>query len=351
MAVIYADMVRIQEFRDRWEAVPPQMEASVADRDDYVSAARMALEKGLEEAERICNAARIALDHARDALEKASKTEDGPSDSLRRAVERCERAYEFARRQQEELEEHRDRFQEESLREMAEQDRTLESCKSLGKKGSQWVDGYVQKLTDAKRAIFEDAPSGTGSFQTPDGGYVGARDLTDGERAELAARTGWSEKAWNKCQLRPDGSLWFKTNNSAQDMHFYNGVMFQRDTVMINGVRVEGVFPKFDVTYQPDVLMPEELWKGCGKNNNAQFAWCRSQLKTAVESNPALAAQFTKEERKLIAAEKELPNYTWHHNQQPGKMQLVPSKKHSAGMHGVNHTGGYALWCTVFPEE
>ena len=96
--------------------------------------------------------------------------------------------------------------------------------------------------------------------------------------------------------------------------------------------------------------MPEGLWKGRGSNSPEQFAWCREQLAQAVETNPALAAQFTAQERDLIAARKPLPNYTWHHHQQPGRMQLVLSDRHNAGMHGVNHTGGNALWCTMLGQ-
>lgn len=344
MAVIRAEWGRIKYFQEQWEAVPRKLEGAISDREDLIAHARLALEKGQEEAEKIRDKTRQALDKARDCLERAKRTECGPSEHECREAERCERAYEWACRQLEKVKAQRERLDEGAARCTDRQDRAMESIKRLEKKGSGWLLEYIQTLLDAKRAIYEDVPSGGGSFRTADGGYESARSMTDEERTALQEKTGWSEKTLNKCQIRPDGSVWLRTNNSIKDMETYNGVWFQRDTITIGEVRVEGIFPKFNAVYEPEITLPEELWKGRGNGYNVHFAWCRSMLKAAVESDLALAARFSAEERSLIEKEKPLPGYTWHHHQQPGKMQLVRSDEHSAGMHGVNHTGGNSLW-------
>ncbi len=350
MAIIYARIGQIKGFQGLWEALPAQLEASVSDRDHHIANTRSILDQGILEAEEIRDKTHKNLLRVQEELEREMRSEDGPSESLRRRVMQCERAYAFASRQLERLETQRESFDEVSARCTARQDRALTEIRRLGRKGGDWFTGYVQLLQEAKRALFQDAPVGNGSFLAADGGYVGARELTDEERTDLQAKTGWKDNTLKKCQLRPDGSVWLKTNNSIRDSETYNGIWFERDTVLIGNVRVEGIFPKFDAAFEPTERLPESLWKGQGSNYEAHFAWCRAQLKAAAAQNPALAARFTAVERSLIAEEKPLPNYTWHHHQQPGKMQLVLSKKHSAGMHGVNHTGGNALWCTEFPD-
>ncbi len=342
MAVIYANIDRLEHFQEHWESLPSPLEAAISDRDTHISDTRTALNSGILEAEEILNKAQKRLAQVQEEMDAARRSPDGPSRALSQRLEQCERAYEQARRQLETLEAQRERFHQVSARCTARQDQALEAIKKLSAKGSDWFCGYIELLQEAKRAIYEDVFSGSGSFLAPDGGYIGARELTAEECADIQEKTGWTDNQLHKCQIRPDGSLWYKTTNCEQDMEHYKGVWFQRDTVIINGVRVEGIFPQFNSLFQPEACLPESIWN---KSREAHFAWCRTQLKIAVENNPALAAHFTAAERKLIAAEEPLPGYTWHHHQQPGKMQLVRTRQLRKALHKVGHTGGYALWC------
>ena len=36
--------------------------------------------------------------------------------------------------------------------------------------------------------------------------------------------------------------------------------------------------------------------------------------------------------------------YVWHHNEEPGKMQLVRREDHDRAIGGAAHTGGSSLW-------
>ena len=348
MPAIYAKIQQIAHFQEHWDSLSPPLEAAISDRDTRISNTRRLLENGVMEAGEIRDRAHRQLVQAQEEVEIAKRSPDGPSHALSQRLEQCERACEQATRQLERLEAQQDRFAEVSQRCAARQDQALTAIKQLGNQGSGWLARYIQLLHEAKRALYEDVTAGGGSFLTPDGGYIGARTLTGEERTDIQEKTGWTEKQLNKCQIRPDGSLWYKTTNCEQDMERYKGVWFQRDTVIINGVRVEGIFPQFNSLFEPDSRLPESIWS---RPREVHFAWCRAQLKVAVENTPSLAAHFTAAERKLIAAEEPLPDYTWHHHQHPGKMQLVRTKMLRKALHTVGHTGGYTLWCSPLQDD
>ena len=63
-------------------------------------------------------------------------------------------------------------------------------------------------------------------------------------------------------------------------------------------------------------------------------------MKEAVEKDPELRAKFTEEQLEDIANGRTPDGYTWHHNQQPGEIQLVDESVHSQ----TGHTGGYSIW-------
>ncbi|SDY71277.1 HNH endonuclease [Thermoactinomyces sp. DSM 45892] len=59
-----------------------------------------------------------------------------------------------------------------------------------------------------------------------------------------------------------------------------------------------------------------------------------------LESDKDLRDEFVKANHEWIEAGEDPVGYTWHHNQDEGKMQLVESKVHGA----VRHTGGRPTW-------
>jgi hypothetical protein len=52
------------------------------------------------------------------------------------------------------------------------------------------------------------------------------------------------------------------------------------------------------------------------------------------------AKQFTEEQLEQIMNGDTPDGYTWHHNEETGKMQLVKSETHAR----TGHTGGRAIW-------
>jgi hypothetical protein len=118
--------------------------------------------------------------------------------------------------------------------------------------------------------------------------------------------------------------------------HPETGVPFERKTIeKENGETDEGVFPVFDSAF--DAQLPEDLYKATDKQ---QFDECNKQLKEAVEKDPELAKKFTPEQLEQIKNGDTPDGYTWHHNEEKGKMQLVDFETHAK----TGHTGGRVIW-------
>lgn len=111
--------------------------------------------------------------------------------------------------------------------------------------------------------------------------------------------------------------------------------MKRQETIDSDGNRVEGVFPEFDSEFDAQ-LDPEDYEKSDAYHKKEANA----QLKEAIEKDPSLAEQFTPEQLEQIQDGRTPRGYVWHHNEQPGKLQLVDANTHQQ----VRHTGGRAIW-------
>ena len=67
-------------------------------------------------------------------------------------------------------------------------------------------------------------------------------------------------------------------------------------------------------------------------------------LLTLIENDPELRSKFTPEQIKDIEEGRTPSGYVWHHNEEPGKMQLVKREDHDRVIGGAAHTGGNSLW-------
>lgn len=129
-----------------------------------------------------------------------------------------------------------------------------------------------------------------------------------------------------------------KTINENLEGKKYPGtnVEYSKKTLNIEGKIYEGVFPNFDSKF--DTVLPKELRTA---SDTEQFKYCTQQLKNQIEKNPELAKQFTPRQLEQIKNEEpRISGLTWHHNEVPGKMQLVDADEHST----CRHTGGRSIW-------
>lgn len=164
------------------------------------------------------------------------------------------------------------------------------------------------------------------------------RELTEEEKAYLKETLGWSDKKIAKCTIDEDGVIHYKTDREdLEGKESENGVKYERKTIEINGVKIEGVFPVFDSVFDTE-LDPADY-----KKSNYDDK-CNAKLKEAIDRDPELRAKFTQAQLDQINNGETPDGYVWHHNEEPGKMQLVKREDHDRRIGGAAHTGGSALW-------
>lgn len=120
------------------------------------------------------------------------------------------------------------------------------------------------------------------------------------------------------------------------DVHPVTGVEFEKKTVVdAEGNEATGVFPKFESVF--DAQLPRDMLKSSDKE---QFTECNNQLKDAVSKDPEVSKKFSGDQLEQIKNGDTPDGYTWHHNEECGKMQLVKSDVHAQ----TGHTGGRSIW-------
>ncbi|MEG0297528.1 MAG: HNH endonuclease [Clostridium sp.] len=167
------------------------------------------------------------------------------------------------------------------------------------------------------------------------------RPLTEDEKSDIQQKTGWTDEQMKKCTIDEGGVIHYKCDNQELEgqKHEGSGVEYVRKTIEVNGVKVEVVVPNFDSAF--NVQLPEELIK---ESNPKQFKECNQQLKDAINKNQELREKFTEDQIEDIMDCKTPEGYTWHHDAETGKMQLVETKMHDRTQGGAAHTGGKSIW-------
>ena len=142
---------------------------------------------------------------------------------------------------------------------------------------------------------------------------------------------------FSNMSIKPESPEKIKCRNEelAGKNHPETGVPFEKRTVDVNGQKTEVVAPKFESTF--DAELPDDMLKATDKQ---QFKECNNQLQEAVDNIPELKSQFDSEQLEQIQNGDTPDGYTWHHDVDTGKMQLVDSNIHSH----TGHTGGRSIW-------
>lgn len=160
-------------------------------------------------------------------------------------------------------------------------------------------------------------------------------ELTPTQVKELISK-GMSPGVIKDCTFK-DGIYNLKTVNEKLEgsSQLESGIRYEKKVVDLDGLKVEGVFPKFESAFTVQ-LSPEQLLSP----DRVQFSECNSQLQNAIKENPALRSQFTPRQLEQISDGITPGGFTWHHNENVGKMELVNTEKHDL----AKHTGGRAVW-------
>lgn len=164
------------------------------------------------------------------------------------------------------------------------------------------------------------------------------RELTEGEKKLLQEVLGWGDKQIGKCTIDAEGVIHYRTDRcDLEGKTSENGVPYERKRVEIKEIVIEGVFPEFDSAF--DTYLDSEDY-----TSKSYAIKCNAKLKEAANSDPELRSKFAQSQLEQIESGVTPDGYVWHHNEEPGKMQLVKKVDHDRCIGGAAHTGGGALW-------
>jgi len=155
-------------------------------------------------------------------------------------------------------------------------------------------------------------------------------------------------QSWRKPKITPDGKVipYGKTAADAKRIQMPKGAKpgqpFTRNGFSIN--YDENGFPVFQSRF--DTYIDDNL---IGNGSDlSHFQSANRNLGKALRENPRLAKEIGLTQKQIDFFLKQPPlkqrppgNLTWHHHQDVGKMQLVPTDIHRAFL---PHTGGMSIW-------
>lgn len=99
----------------------------------------------------------------------------------------------------------------------------------------------------------------------------------------------------------------------------------------------EAIYPDFSEHCRFEAQLPEERYLA---SDYQQFKDCNEQLRQAYENGTLNTERFTDRQLEQIRSGDKPEGYTWHHHEEPGRMQLVDSEVHRQ----APHVGGRSLW-------
>ena len=97
-------------------------------------------------------------------------------------------------------------------------------------------------------------------------------------------------------------------------------------------------FPIFDDVARYDTRIPADQFRATDYQGQMRLA--TRDLRDTIATNPQLRSRFTQPQLDAIQGGRaKIPDFTWHHHQDTGRMQLVPSATHRR----TGHIGGESL--------
>jgi len=126
-------------------------------------------------------------------------------------------------------------------------------------------------------------------------------------------------------------SIWRPTNEAVlADLQFYgNGA---------DGIEYRDGYADFTPVQVYECKLPIQLYY---RNDEYQFVDCTLELREHLREHHDLISYFDDEQLSAIGrGQDRIPGYTWHHDVQTGRMQLIPTSIHST----CPHEGGQSIW-------
>ncbi|MDL2029730.1 T7SS effector LXG polymorphic toxin [Bacillus subtilis] len=183
------------------------------------------------------------------------------------------------------------------------------------KYGNPSVKPYVNRYTPALEGILQDAGNTINVKNTP---LLKRLVQSKDDLFTKAAPYTYRDEYGNLKTVN------LKMGHLKNEKHPKTGVPYDKDG-----------FPIFKAKF--DTKIDSNLYK---ESDYLQFKDATLKLKEEIETDPLLRNQFNDLQIEMIKAGETPDGYTWHHHQEPGRMQLVDQKVHRK----TGHTGGRHLW-------
>lgn len=98
-------------------------------------------------------------------------------------------------------------------------------------------------------------------------------------------------------------------------------------------------FPIFDDIASFDTKLPSDV--AGRQSRSAHMRAATRQLREAIANGQISASQFTQDQLRAIKGGRpNIPNLTWHHHQDIGRIQLISREVHDL----TGHVGGFDMW-------
>ncbi|MEC1621072.1 T7SS effector LXG polymorphic toxin [Bacillus mojavensis] len=183
------------------------------------------------------------------------------------------------------------------------------------KNGNPSVKPYVNRYTPALEGILQDAGNTINVKNTP---LLKRLVQSKDDLFTKAAPYTYRDEYGNLKTVN------LKMGHLKNEKHPKTGIPYDKDG-----------FPIFKAKF--DTKIDSNLYK---ESDYLQFKDATLKLKEEIETDPLLRNQFNDLQIEMIKAGETPDGYTWHHHQDPGRMQLVDQKVHRK----TGHTGGRHLW-------
>lgn len=208
-----------------------------------------------------------------------------------------------------------------------------DDCVKEGAEGQETGQSDISDGLD-EEYDFNDCRKTKRGFETEsfgeDGNFKANIEYTIGEYDYV----GHSDQKFNNVESLPE-KLKCRNEDLEGRKHLETGVPFKRKQIEVNGKQYEVVVPEFESSY--DAQIPENMYEA---TDHKQFKECNLQLKNEIAVNKDFREKFDNEQLAQIE-NGDLPDgYTWHHDAEVGKMQLVDTEIHQK----TAHTGGRSIW-------
>ena len=119
-----------------------------------------------------------------------------------------------------------------------------------------------------------------------------------------------------------------------QDEAFRAEILYE---TRLADLKEQGLIHDFSEHCRYETQLPEDRYLD---SDYQQFKYCNEQLHQAYENGTLDTEQFTDRQLEQIRNGDKPEGYTWHHHEEPGRMQLVDSEIHAE----TRHVGGRYLW-------